>query len=82
MPISMDADLITKTEHEAIVAERDDEIARLKFTIEKFKKLLLGPRSEKPAFNIETGAGQVREALVHDGTEFAQVGAGLGGGES
>jgi transposase len=53
-----EAELITKVEHDAAIAERDDRIAQLEFTIEKFKRLLLGRSSEKAAVNLETGAVQ------------------------
>lgn len=62
MLMSADAETITKAEHEALVeaavAEREDRIEQLEFQLEKFKRLLLGRSSEKPAFDPETGAVQ------------------------
>ena len=50
-----DAEVISKAEHDRTVAEYEDRIAELKFTIEKFKRLLHGRSSEKPAVNLDTG---------------------------
>lgn len=54
-------DFIPRAEHEAAIAELKDQLERQRFTIEKFKKLLLGRSSEKSAVNVETGA--VQESL-------------------
>jgi transposase len=57
-------ELITKAEHDSAIADYEDRIAQLEFTIEKFKRILLGRSSEKPAVNLETG--EVQKSLFEE----------------